>query len=144
MFNTLQFHLDNQGKATLSNLSRWAKVLGTINIVLGSFNGFLSIPLLFGNNGLGIIALPSLIMSGILLYMGLHLTGASSKLQFAILNESDQAFSDALDRIQKFFFLSATLYLLGIFMILMMVGLGFMPGTGVQELVPENSGTISI
>jgi len=58
MFNTLQFHLDNQGKATLSNLSRWAKVLGTINIVLGSFNGFLSIPLLFGNNGLGIIALP--------------------------------------------------------------------------------------
>ena len=76
--------------------------------------------------------------------MGLQLTGASSKLQFAILNESDQAFSDALDRIQKFFFLSATLYLLGIFMILMMVGLGFMPGTGVQELVPENSGTISI
>lgn len=143
MFKSLQFHLDDSGKETLFNLSRWSKILGIINIVLGSFNGLFAIPLIFGNQGAGSIIIPSLIMAGILIYMGLQLTGASSHLRFAFIHESDQGFSDALKKIQKFFFLSATLYLVGIILLFMMV-YGMVAGLGFPEVSPEDSSVISI
>ena len=142
-FKSLQFHLDTPGKGSLFKLSRWARILGVINVILGGFNGTFAIPLLFAGEGMGAIAVPSLIMAGILIYMGLQLTSASSNLQFAVINESDRGFSDALEKIQKFFFLSATLCLIGIIFLLMMV-FGMVSGSAFPELSPEDPSVISI
>ncbi|HIA95252.1 MAG TPA: hypothetical protein EYO16_08225 [Candidatus Marinimicrobia bacterium] len=142
-FKSLQFHLDAPGKGSLFKLSRWARILGVINVILGGFNGTFAIPLLFGGEGMGAIAFPSLFIAGILIYMGLQLTSASSNLQFAVINESDRGFSDALEKIQKFFFLSATLYLIGIIFLLMMV-FGMVSGSAFPELSPEDPSVISI
>ncbi|HIC36827.1 MAG TPA: hypothetical protein EYM47_02830 [Candidatus Marinimicrobia bacterium] len=143
-FTSLQFHLDSTGRESLTKLSRWAKILGTINVVLGGFNGAFAIPLLFGERGLTVLAIPSMFFAGILIYMGLQLTGASSNLRFALMNESDKGFADAIEKIQKFFFLSATLYLVGIFLLFIMMGLGMLSGTGFPDIAPADPSVISI
>ena len=103
-FKSLQYHLDKQGQDTLYKLAQWAKVLGYINVTLGGFNGIIAIPLLFGGHRMAALSVPSIFMSGILIYMGLQLTGAAANLRFAGLNENDKGFSDALVKIQNFFF----------------------------------------
>ena len=143
-FKSLQYHLDKQGQDTLYKLAQWAKVLGYINVTLGGFNGIIAIPLLFGEQRLAAISIPSIFMSGILIYMGIQLTGAAINLRFAGMNESDKGFSDALVKIQKFFFLSATLYLIGFILVLLMLGLGLMASGGFRELVPQDPATVSI
>jgi len=143
-FKSLQYHLDKQGQDTLYKLAQWAKVLGYINVTLGGFNGIIAIPLLFGGHRMAALSVPSIFMSGILIYMGLQLTGAAANLRFAGLNENDKGFSDALVKIQKFFSLSATLYLIGFIMILLMLGLGLMASDGFPELMPQNPATVSI
>ena len=109
-FTSLQYHLDKPGQDALYKLAQWARILGYINVTLGGFNGIFAIPLLFGGHRLAAISVPSKFMSGILIYMGIQLTGAAANLRFAGLNENDKGFSEALGIIQKFFFLSATLY----------------------------------
>ena len=105
-FTSLQYHLDKPGQEGLFKLAQWARILGYINVTLGGFNGIIAIPLLFGGHRLAAISVPSIFMSGILIYMGLQLTGAAANLRFAGLNENDKGFSDALGEIQKFFFLN--------------------------------------
>ena len=143
-FKSLQYHLDKSGQDVLYKLAQWAKVLGYINVTLGGFNGIIAIPLLFGEQRLAAISIPSIFMSGILIYMGIQLTGAAINLRFAGMNESDKGFSDALVKIQKFFFLSATLYLIGFILVLLMLGLGLMASGGFPELVPQDPATVSI
>ncbi|MED5317140.1 MAG: hypothetical protein VX744_05250, partial [Candidatus Neomarinimicrobiota bacterium] len=75
-FKSLQYHLDKQGQDTLYKLAQWAKVLGYINVTLGGFNSIIAIPLLFGGHKMAALSVPSIFMSGILIYMGLQLTGA--------------------------------------------------------------------
>ena len=103
-FTSLQYHLDKPGQDTLYKLAQWARILGYINLTLGGFNGIIAIPLLFGGHRLAAISIPSIFMSGILIYMGIQLTGAAINLRFAGINESDKGVSDALVKIQKFFF----------------------------------------
>ena len=143
-FKSLQYHLDKQGQDTLYKLAQWSKVLGYINVTLGGFNGIIAIPLLFGGHKMAALSVPSIFMSGILIYMGLQLIGAAANLRFAGLNENDKGFSDALVKIQKFFFLSATLYLIGFILVLLMLGLGLMASGGFPELMPQDPATVSI
>ena len=143
-FKSLQYHLDKSGQDVLYKLAQWSKVLGYFNVTLGGCNGIIAIPLLFGEQRLAAISIPSIFMSGILIYMGIQLTGAATNLRFAGINESDKGFSDALVKIQKFFFLSATLYLIGFILILLMLGLGLMASGGFRELVPQDPATVSI
>ena len=143
-FTSLQYHLDKPGQDALYKLAQWARILGYINVTLGGFNGIIAIPLLFGGHRLIAIFVPSIFMSGILIYMGLQLTGAAANLRFAGLNENDKGFSDALVKIQKFFFLSATLYLIGFILVLLMLGLGLMASGGFPELMPQDPATVSI
>ncbi|MEC9456814.1 MAG: DUF5362 family protein, partial [Candidatus Neomarinimicrobiota bacterium] len=97
-----------------------------------------------GGHRMAVLSIPSIFMSGILIYMGLQLTGAAANLRFAELNENDKGFSDALVKIQKFFFLSATLYLIGFILVLLMLGLGLMASGGFPELMPQDPATVSI
>ena len=143
-FKSLQYHLDKQGQDTLYKLAQWSKVLGYINVTLGGFNGIIAIPLLFGGHRMAALSVPSIFMFGILIYMGLQLTGAAANLRFAGLNENDKGFSDALVKIQNFFFLSATLYLIGFILVLLMLGLGLMASGGFPELMPQDPATVSI
>jgi len=143
-FKSLQYHLDKQGQDTLYKLAQWAKVLGYINVTLGGFNSTIAIPLLFGGHRMAVLSVPSIFMSGILIYMGLQLTGAAANLRFAGLHDNDKGFSDALVKIQKFFFLSATLYLIGFILVLLMLGLGLMASGGFPELMPQDPATVSI
>jgi len=143
-FKSLQYHLDKQGQDTLYKLAQWAKVLGYINVTLGGFNSIIAIPLLFGGHRMAVLSVPSIFMSGILIYMGLQLTGAAANLRFAGLHDNDKGFSDALVKIQKFFFLSATLYLIGFILVLLMLGLGLMASGGFPELMPQDPATVSI
>ncbi|MBI65971.1 MAG: hypothetical protein CMG64_06735 [Candidatus Marinimicrobia bacterium] len=123
-FASIQLHLDKQGKDSLIGLARWSKVLGLINFSLGIFNGITSIPLLLNNGKIFIISIPSLLFSGILMYMGLQLNRASQNIRNSIVKEHDQEFLDGLIKIQKFFFFSTILYLVGFILLFLMLSLG--------------------
>ncbi len=142
-FSSLQIHLDDQGQESLLKLARWGKILGSINFGLGIFNGLVALPLLFGGHKLATIGISSFFISGILIYMGLQLNGASKNIRFAITNENDQIFFNALEKIQKFFFLSATLYLIGFIFLIFLMSLGLIASSG-HGLIEKSPTTVSI
>ncbi len=143
-FPSLQIHLDQEGRDSLFRLARWSKILGSINYGLGAFNGILSVPLLFKGHQMAALSIPSIFVSGILIYMGIQLNGASSKIIKSIAKESDQDFTCALDRIQKFFFFSATLYLIGSILFILILTLGLMTNTSLPEPSDEPPTKVSI
>ena len=89
-------------------------------------------------------SIPSIFVSGILIYMGIQLNGASSKILMSIAKESDQDFTGALDRIQKFFFFSATLYLIGSILFILILTLGLMTNTSLPEPSDQPPTKVSI
>ena len=143
-FPSLQIHLDPEGRDSLFRLARWSKILGAINYGLGAFNGILSVPLLFKGHQMAALSIPSIFVSGILIYMGIQLNGASSKILMSIAKESDQDFTGALDRIQKFFFFSATLYLIGSILFILILTLGLMTNTSLPEPSDQPPTKVSI
>ena len=143
-FPSLQIHLDQEGRDSLFRLARWSKILGSINYGLGAFNGILSVPLLFKGHQMAALSIPSIFVSGILIYMGIQLNGASSKIQLSIANENDQDFAGALERIQKFFFFSATLYLIGSILFILILALGLMTNTSLPDLPDQAPTKVSI
>ena len=143
-FPSLQIHLDREGQDSLFRLARWSRILGSINFGLGAFNGILSVPLLFKGHQMAALSIPSIFVSGILIYMGIQLNGASSKIQLSIANENDQDFAGALERIQKFFFFSATLYLIGSILFILILTLGLMTNTSLPEPSDQPPTKVSI
>ena len=143
-FPSLQIHLDQEGRDSLFRLARWSKILGSINYGLGAFNGILSVPLLFKGHQMAALSIPSIFVSGILIYMGIQLNGASSKIIKSIAKESDQDFTGALDRIQKFFFFSATLYLIGSILFIIILTLALMTNTSLPEPSDQPPTKVSI
>ena len=143
-FPSLQIHLDREGQDSLFRLARWSRILGSINFGLGAFNGILSVPLLFKGHQMAALSIPSIFVSGILIYMGIQLNGASSKIQLSIANENDQDFAGALERIQKFFFFSATLYLIGSILFILILALGLMTNTSLPDLPDQAPIKVSI
>ena len=85
-FSSLQFHLDNQGKSQIAKLATWSKILGYVNIILGGFNAAVSLPNFLMGNELQITVIPSVMAAGVLIYMGLQLTGASANLRPGLLS----------------------------------------------------------
>ena len=143
-FPSLQIHLDREGQDSLFRLARWSRILGSINFGLGAFNGILSVPLLFKGHQMAALSIPSIFVSGILIYMGIQLNGASSKIQLSIANEKEQDFAGALERIQKFFFFSATLYLIGSILFILILALGLMTNTSLPDLTDQAPTRVSI
>ena len=143
-FPSLQIQLDQEARDSLFRLARWSKILGAINYGLGAFNGILSVPLLFKGHQMAALSIPSIFVSGILIYMGIQLNGASSKILMSIAKESDQDFTGALDRIQKFFFFSATLYLIGSILFILILTLGLMTNTSLPEPSDQPPTKVSI
>ena len=124
IYKSLQIHLDNEGKDSLHKLARWSKTLGLINCTLGFFNGIVAFPLLSGGYKMLLISIPSFIISGMLIIMGLQLNRASLDIKNSIIKESDQDFLDSLKKIQKFFFLASALYFIGFILLFIMLNLG--------------------
>ncbi len=124
IYKSLQIHLDEEGKNSLYKLARWSKTLGLINYTLGFFNGVVAFPLLSGGYKMFLISIPSFIISGILIIMGLQLNRASLDIKNSIIKESDQEFLDSLKKIQKFFFLASALYFIGFILLFIMLNLG--------------------
>ena len=58
------------------------------------------------------------------MYMGLQLNRASQNIRNSIVKEHDQEFLDGLIKIQKFFFFSTILYLVGFILLFLMLSLG--------------------
>tara|TARA_S200000501_G_C20685584_1_gene682740 strand:+ start:334 stop:783 length:450 start_codon:yes stop_codon:yes gene_type:complete len=132
-YHSLQFHLDKQGKEILWKLARWTKTLGSINFCLGLFNGVVALPLIYSDSKMLLIMIPSLIISGILILMGLQLNKASLNIKNSILNENDRELFNALTKIQRFFFFSSLLYLIGFILLFLILSLGGPLKEGIQN-----------
>ncbi len=143
-FSSLQFHLDNQGKSQIAKLATWSKVLGYVNLILGGFNAAVSLPNFLMGNELQITIIPSVIAAGVLIYMGLQLTGASANLRFASISENDQAFANALEQIRRFFFLSVMVYLVGFILLVSLMATLTATGPEMENVVKEGSSGIQI
>ena len=143
-FSSLQFHLDNQGKSQILKLAMWSKILGFVNVILGGLNAAVSLPNFLMGNELQITVIPSIIAAGVLIYMGLQLTGASANLRFAIINENDHAFANALEQIRRFFFLSVMVYLVGFILLVSLMATFTATGPEMENVVKEGSSGIPI
>jgi len=143
-FSSLQFHLDNQGKSQILKLATWSKILGYVNIILGGFNAAVSLPNFLMGNELQITVIPSVMAAGVLIYMGLQLTGASANLRSASINENDQAFANALEQIRRFFFLSVMVYLVGLILLVSLMASFTATGTEMENVVKDGSSGIPI
>jgi len=144
LFSSLQIHLDDEGLLSLTKLARWSKILGSINFFLGTLNGLMIIPIIFNDQKMIVIAILPLLISGVLIYMGIELNKASRNIHVAIINERDDKLSDALINIQKFFFLSVTLYLVSFVLLIFLMGLGMLFNNEIPALIPNRSTTVSI
>ena len=80
-----------------------------------------------------LIMIPSLIISGILILMGLQLNKASLNIKNSILNENDRELFNALTKIQRFFFFSSLLYLIGFILLFLILSLGGPLKEGIQN-----------
>ena len=143
-FSSFQFHLDNQGKSQIAKLATWSKILGYVNIILGGFNAAVSLPNFLMGNELQITVIPSVMVAGVLIYMGLQLTGASANLRSASINENDQAFANALEQIRRFFFLSVMVYLVGLILLVSLMASFTTSGAEMENVVKEGSSGIPI
>ena len=143
-FSSLHFHLDSEGSKSLAKLGRWAKVLGSINIVLGGFNLVFSLPYFLPGNDMSFLAIPTSGAAAFLIYLGLQLTGSASHLRFAVISESDGEFAAALDQIRKYLFISSLAYLGSLIIILTLVIIASALGVGFEELLKNEPGPVSI
>ncbi|SVA69563.1 uncharacterized protein METZ01_LOCUS122417, partial [marine metagenome] len=70
-FGSLYFQLDSDGTKSLTKLGRWAKVLGSINIVIGVSNLMFSLPYFLPDNDMNLFAIPTIGVAALLIYLGL-------------------------------------------------------------------------
>ncbi|MCS5651097.1 MAG: hypothetical protein NZ825_00540, partial [Candidatus Marinimicrobia bacterium] len=56
-FGSLYFQLDSDGTESLTKLGRWAKVLGSINVVIGVSNLMFSLPYFLPDNDMNLFAI---------------------------------------------------------------------------------------
>ena len=143
-FGSLHFHLDSEGSKSVSKLERWARALGSINIILGGFNLVVSLPYFLPGNDMSFLAIPTIGAAALLIYLGLLLTGFASNLRFAVISKSDRQFAEALDQIRKYLFISSLAYLGSLILILTLVIIASALGVGFEELFNNEPGPISI
>ena len=118
--NNLNYNLDNHGLLTMSNLAKWTKIVGILNIISGALYCLTIL----------IFAVPTVVIGIITIVMGTKLTVAANHLEFAIQNKDQESFTIAIDQLRQFFLINGillivTVALIGLGIILLIFFAGF-------------------
>ena len=118
--NNLNYNLDNHGLLTMSNLAKWTKIVGILNIISGALYCLTIL----------IFAVPTVIIGIITIVMGTKLTVAANHLEFAIQNKDQESFTIAVDQLRQYFLINGillivTVALIGLGIILLIFFAGF-------------------
>ena len=118
--NNLNYSLDNYGLLTMSNLAKWTKIVGILNIISGALYCLTIL----------IFAVPTVVIGIITIVMGTKLTVAANHLEFAIQNKDQESFTIAIDQLRQFFLINGillivTVALIGLGIILLIFFAGF-------------------
>ena len=118
--NNLNYSLDNYGLLAMSNLAKWTKIVGILNIISGALYCLTIL----------IFAVPTVVIGIITIVMGTKLTVAANHLEFAIQNKDQESFTIAIDQLRQFFLINGillivTVALIGLGIILLIFFAGF-------------------
>ena len=118
--NNLNYNLNNHGLLTMSNLAKWTKIVGILNIISGALYCLTIL----------IFAVPTVVIGIITIVMGTKLTVAANHLEFAIQNKDQESFTIAIDQLRQFFLINGillivTVALIGLGIILLIFFAGF-------------------
>ena len=118
--NNLNYSLDNYGLLIITNLSKWTKIVGILNIISGALYCLTIL----------IFAVPTVIIGIITIVMGTKLTIAANHLEFAIQNKDAESFTIAIDQLRQYFLINGillivTVALIGLGIILLIFFAGF-------------------
>ena len=118
--NNLNYKLDNHGLLTMSNLAKWTKIVGILNIISGALYCLTIL----------IFAVPTVVIGIITIVMGTKLTVAANHLEFAIQNKDQESFTIAVDQLRQYFLINGillivTVALIGLGIILLIFFAGF-------------------
>ena len=118
--NNLNYNLDNHGLLTMSNLAKWTKIVGILNIISGALYCLTIL----------IFAVPTVVIGIITIVMGTKLTVAANHLEFAIQNKDQESFTIAVDQLRQYFLINGillivTVALIGLGIILLIFFAGF-------------------
>ena len=118
--NNLNYNLDNHGLLSMSNLAKWTKIVGILNIISGALYCLTIL----------IFAVPTVVIGIITIVMGTKLTVAANHLEFAIQNKDQESFTIAVDQLRQYFLINGillivTVALIGLGIILLIFFAGF-------------------
>ena len=118
--NNLNYNLDNHGLLTMSNLAKWTKIVGILNIISGALYCLTIL----------IFAVPTVVIGIVTIVMGTKLTVAANHLEFAIQNKDQESFTIAVDQLRQYFLINGillivTVSLIGLGIILLIFFAGF-------------------
>ena len=118
--NNLNYSLDNYGLLAMSNLAKWTKIVGILNIISGALYCLTIL----------IFAVPTVVIGIISIVMGTKLTVAANHLEFAIQNKDQESFTIAVDQLRQYFLINGillivTVALIGLGIILLIFFAGF-------------------
>ena len=118
--NNLNYNLNNHGLLTMSNLAKWTKIVGILNIISGALYCLTIL----------IFAVPTVVIGIITIVMGTKLTVAANHLEFAIQNKDQESFTIAVDQLRQYFLINGillivTVALIGLGIILLIFFAGF-------------------
>ena len=118
--NNLNYNLDNHGLLTMSNLAKWTKIVGILNIISGALYCLTIL----------IFAVPTVVIGIVTIVMGTKLTVAANHLEFAIQNKDQESFTIAVDQLRQYFLINGillivTVTLIGLGIILLIFFAGF-------------------
>ena len=118
--NNLNYSLDNYGLLAMSNLAKWTKIVGILNIISGALYCLTIL----------IFAVPTVVIGIITIVMGTKLTVAANHLEFAIQNKDQESFTIAVDQLRQYFLINGillivTVALIGLGIILLIFFAGF-------------------
>ena len=118
--NNLNYNLDNYGLLAMSNLAKWTKIVGILNIISGALYCLTIL----------IFAVPTVVIGIITIVMGTKLTVAANHLEFAIQNKDQESFTIAVDQLRQYFLINGillivTVALIGLGIILLIFFAGF-------------------
>ena len=118
--NNLNYNLNNHGLLTMSNLAKWTKIVGILNIISGALYCLTIL----------IFAVPTVVIGIITIVMGTKLTVAANHLEFAIQNKDKESITIAIAQLRQFFLINGillivTVALIGLGIILLIFFAGF-------------------
>ena len=118
--NNLNYSLDNYGLLAMSNLAKWTKIVGILNIISGALYCLTIL----------IFAVPTVVIGIVTIVMGTKLTLAANHLEFAIQNKDQESFTIAVDQLRQYFLINGillivTVALIGLGIILLIFFAGF-------------------